>query len=340
MPTNDLPMPDWRVIDAVLAGTASPEEQSVVRRWMAESDANAALVESMRAALSPLPAGAIDVDAAWKSVAKQVGIGAPGTRHKPTDATVRPLRLRRSAPRWIWIAAAAAGVTLVATLSVRRLTTSDMPVTEIRTASGERMTRTLDDGSTVTLNAESRLRYSPGPNTRHVYLDGEAVFQVVHDSRRPFYLHAGSAVITDLGTRFGVRAYPEGARVDVAVTEGSVALHRNTAPGDSVVLHAGAVGHLSAEGVVSVDPSELPTQLTAWLDGTLLFNRSPLAEVAAELRRRYGVTISVADTSLRARRVTAAFRDETITQALDAISLALGIEYQRRGDTIFVTPRR
>jgi transmembrane sensor len=162
----------------------------------------------------------------------------------------------------------------------------------------------------------------------------------VHDSRRPFQVHAGSAVITDLGTRFDVRAYAEVARVDIAVTEGSVAVHRKTAPSDSVVLHAGSVGHVSSEGTLSVDPAEKPAQLTAWLDGTMVFNRSPLAEVAAELRRKYGVAILVADTSLRQRRVTASFRDETITQALDAIALALGIEYQRRGDTISVTQRR
>lgn len=333
-------MPDWRVIDAVLVGAASPEEQAAVRRWMAESDANAALVESMRAALSPLPAGAVDVDSAWKSVAKKVGIGVSGTRQAPGNRTVRALPVRRSAPHWIWIGAAAAGVMLVASLSVRRLIRSDGPVTELRTASGERITKTLDDGSTVTLNAESRLRYSPESNARQVYLDGEAVFHVVHDSRRPFQVHAGGALITDLGTRFGVRAYPEVSRVDVAVTEGSVAVHRKTASGDSVVLRAGSVAHLSSDGTLSVDPSEQPAQLTAWLDGTLSFNRSPLVEVAAELRRKYGVAIRVADTGLGARRVTASFRDETITQALDAISLALGIDYQRRGDTIVVTARR
>ncbi|MGH9888935.1 MAG: FecR family protein [bacterium] len=327
-------MPDWRAIDAYLAGTATPEQREAVRRWVAESEANAAIVESMRAALSPLPSTAVDVDAAWSSVAKRVGIGSPSSRH------ARPFPMRRAATRRAWPIAIAAGVLLVASLSVLRFARSNAPVAELVTGSGQRITKTLDDGSTVILNAESRLRYSPDRNGRQVYLEGEAMFRVAHDSRRPFRVHAGGAVVSDIGTQFGVRAYPEVARVDVAVTEGSVSLHREGAPGDSLVLRAGSVGHVSAEGLLSIDPSERPAQMTAWLDGTLVFTGSPLAEVAAQLRRKYGVPVLVADTSLNARRVTATVHHETLTQALDAITLALGIGYERRGDTIVVTPRR
>ena len=51
---NDPTMPDWRLIDAYLAGEASNTEQEAVRRWMTESPANAAIIEQMRAALSPM----------------------------------------------------------------------------------------------------------------------------------------------------------------------------------------------------------------------------------------------------------------------------------------------
>ena len=81
------------------------------------------------------------------------------------------------------------------------------------------------------LNAESRLRYPAdfGATARDVELVGEGYFEVVHDSTRPFRVHAGGSVTEDLGTHFVVRAYPELRHVDVAVTEGLVSLHREGA---------------------------------------------------------------------------------------------------------------
>src|SRR5215208_4419345 len=135
MSSSEPPMPAWRVIDAYLAGQASPEEQEVVRRWMAESERNATLVESMRASLSPLPTDSLDVDAAWSSVATRVGIGRSSAEPRPTSGAAHVIiPLRRGTPRWVWTGAAAAGVLFVASLGVWRLTRNATPSTELRTA--------------------------------------------------------------------------------------------------------------------------------------------------------------------------------------------------------------
>ncbi len=79
-----------------------------------------------------------------------------------------------------------------------------------------------------------------------MWLEGEGYFEVTHDARRPFRVHAGDALTEDLGTRFVVRAYPELAAVDVAVAEGVVSLRRHpprgtrgAGAGDSAVIRAG-----------------------------------------------------------------------------------------------------
>ena len=94
----------------------------------------------------------------------------------------------------------------------------------------------------VTLNAGSRLRWRAdyGARTREVQLEGEGYFEVRHDGARPFRVHAPGAVAEDLGTRFTVRAYPEGSGVEVAVAEGRVAL-RALVDTTRVLLDAGAV---------------------------------------------------------------------------------------------------
>jgi hypothetical protein len=72
----------------------------------------------------------------------------------------------------------------------------------------------------------------------------------------------------------------------------------------------------------------------AWTRGRLVFRDAPLAQVAADLRRWYGVRLEVADSSLLARHLTASFDGEPLDRVLDVISLALGVTTQRSGDRV------
>src|SRR5699024_5622708 len=76
---------------------------------------------------------------------------------------------------------------------------------------GQKATLRFGEGSVITLNSESTLRYPTrfSADKREVYLDGEAYFSVEHDSTRPFIVHVGETTIRDLGTAFNIRAYNE-----------------------------------------------------------------------------------------------------------------------------------
>jgi len=324
----DPQMPDWRVIDAYLVGQATADEQGVVRRWMAASPANTALVERMRDSLAP--AGSeVDVDAAWKAVARRTGLDASARRGSAGVHQFPGRRLR------LWIPVGIAAALLIAVLIGAWQANRTM---EMAAGPGERITRTLADGTIITLNSGSRVRYPRRfSGERKVELDGEALFQVKHDAQHPFRVLANHAVARDLGTRFVVRAYAELGRVDVGVTEGRVSLKHDAARADSLVLDAGMAGHVTADGTVAVDREAVAATMTAWVDGILAFNATPLADVAAQLRRRFGVDIRFEDTAVARRRVSTSFRDEGLTQVFDAITLALGIAYERRGDTVFVS---
>jgi ferric-dicitrate binding protein FerR (iron transport regulator) len=78
----------------------------------------------------------------------------------------------------------------------------------------------LPDGSKVVLNANSKLEYPPGfsNNTREVYLDGEAYFDIAHDPGKPFIVHTGSISTRVLGTAFNINAYRSQQFVEVTVT--------------------------------------------------------------------------------------------------------------------------
>jgi len=272
----------------------------------------------------------IDVDAAWSRFSARNHIGTP----------VTPFR-RRAIPRIWQIAAALVMVATGATLWSRLTKTpSASPVMrEVFALNGQRTTLTLDGGIRVSLNGGSRLRYAvSGAGSRDVYLDGEAYFEVAHDPGRAFRVHAKRGVVRDIGTRFSVRAYANQANVEVAVVEGVVALSADSASA-AIELAAGDLGILPDAGATTVThPSSLDRYI-GFANGSLVLEGMTLRDVASALERWYGVSVTVDDAVLATRPVIARFRGETITQALDAITLALGARYELRGEAYVIRTR-
>jgi ferric-dicitrate binding protein FerR (iron transport regulator) len=89
---------------------------------------------------------------------------------------------------------------------------------------GERRSITLADGSTVDLNARSRVRIEFSDAERRVeLLEGQALFQVAKDKRRAFIVRSGSAFVRAVGTQFDV--YRKASGTTVTVLEGRVAVY-------------------------------------------------------------------------------------------------------------------
>ncbi len=269
----------------------------------------------------------VDVDAAWSRFRRQHELGA----------AVIPIR-RRITPT-IWRIAAvlvvAAG-SLTVWRGARKSPAVAAPVREVFALNGQRTTVTLDDGTRVSLNGGSRLRYATtNVGARDVFLDGEAYFEVTHDATRAFRVHAKRGVIRDIGTRFTIRAYAAQPNVEVAVVEGVVALSADGA-GAAIELKAGDVGVLPASGIATFVRGASLDRYVAFANGSLVLDGVTLADAAVELERWYGVNVTIGDSALSARPVVARFHGESIVRALDAITLALGARYERQGDTYVI----
>jgi ferric-dicitrate binding protein FerR (iron transport regulator) len=87
----------------------------------------------------------------------------------------------------------------------------------------------LPDKSVVWINAGSSLKYNKSFNkiNREVYLEGEAYFEVSHDSLKPFIVKSDALDVKVLGTRFNVKAYENDQTVDVCLISGKVDVHFN-----------------------------------------------------------------------------------------------------------------
>ncbi len=147
-------------------------------------------------------------------------------------------------------------------------------------AHGRTLTQPLPDGSSLALDAQSRIAFDYGARHRGArLLEGAAFFTVQHDAQRPFVVQALDVVVTVLGTRFGVEIEPGGA-VLVQVESGRVRVER---AGATLAEGLGAGEGLRA---TPGNPPEAVSGIAApWRHGRLHFNAVPLGEATARLAR-------------------------------------------------------
>jgi transmembrane sensor len=251
----------------------------------------------------------------------------------------------RSAPRrWYRPAAAAAAAVLAAAIATG-LWVSRRPGWQVlSTAIGQERHVRLADGSRLTLNTNTRLEVRFTRARREVYLRrGEAHFDVVHDPSRPFLVHAGSALIRDIGTQFEVRLRSD-RDVDVLVDEGRVEVQgpptagqgtaRSVARGETAgwarSLCAGE--RLIVAGprltVLTVSPRQLADAL-AWRQGALVFTSEPLSRAIAEVRRYTDARIVLQGPQVASLRVSGRFRTNDVPGFLEALQAALPVRVSR-----------
>jgi ferric-dicitrate binding protein FerR (iron transport regulator) len=338
-----MPRPlDWQLIDRYLAGQASRDEIADVQTLANEDPTWAQALEMLRSDFATQAPNQWNADLAWSRIRPRLATehDIPAARRHPDTRR----ESRHSTLHW----RIAAGLLIVAgslaawQVMARQSSVPNgvMAMREIVTPNGARNTVTLDDGSRITLNAGSRLRWPRdfGARSRDVYLEGEAYFVVTHDATRPFRVHARDAVAHDLGTRFTVRAYAELPHVEVVVAEGTVSLRHDRPSADSAILGTGQLGRLGPSGAPTVESNVTLERWTAWTGGSLVLDGLTLAEAIPQLERWYDATITVADPRLAQRRVSARFHDETLPQMLDALTLALGARWQQSGRSVTLAP--
>ena len=205
----------------------------------------------------------------------------------------------RSAPSRRWMVGAG-GFAVAAGLALAILPSTLMQPTfqTYVTGKGQHKRVTLADGSIVDLNAETSLKVSFARSERHVVLgDGEAIFDVAHDEKRPFTVQAANRVVRVVGTQFDVRNRQGELTVTVARGKVQVRPMAATATGRAFLLTPGQrleVGQTGAELLKIVDPQEA----FGWRAGRLVYRDQPLADVVADLNRQFVDQIEIGDPEL------------------------------------------
>ncbi|HRN56946.1 MAG TPA: DUF4974 domain-containing protein [Agriterribacter sp.] len=263
--------------------------------------------------------------------------------------------------RWLYATAVAAAFAGILFLTTRK---HDAPLENQRqeaqlkynstevSKSGERKSIQLPDGTKVMLNAGSTIHIAEGFNTgsRELTLIGEAFFDVVHNTEKPFIIHTSAMDIKVLGTVFNVRAYPGDKTSETSLLKGSVEVTLKNNKKEKIYLHpnekiilpniagvpvaenkklkdkAAATGNFKITGLTYNTTDSTLTEVS-WTENRLAFNDNSFETIAAELGRWYNITISFTDEKVKQYRFTATFDQKNIEQVLQALQLSRYFKY-------------
>jgi ferric-dicitrate binding protein FerR (iron transport regulator) len=197
---------------------------------------------------------------------------------------------------------------------------------------GEKFTIILSDGSKVTLNADSKLKYPEQFNSsiREVYLEGEAYFEVHHRTSKPFIVHSKNLSTTVLGTKFNISAYSENKIIAVSLLEGKVKVSRSEkGKTDEIVvlkpkekLLYNKENNISSLGVFD------SLETVGWKDNIYKFENEPLGEVLSRLEKAFDVKFRLDDKSILEQNITIKFEKKSLQTVVDVIKSLTGLDYK------------
>ena len=292
------------------AGDVHGEARSRFIEWLRRSPEHIQAYLEVSGVWAELPSsdpeGRIDVASLMARARSEPDVIAlsPGTAtlHSPAPAPVEAVL----PPRWRRAALAMAAVALLAAVTVLFLRGGNLGGS-YSTGIGEQRTVQLADGSTVELNARSTIQVQLTEHERNVtLLDGQAFFRVAKDKQRPFIVRAGEAQVRAVGTEFDV--YMKQAATVVTVVEGRVeTFDASDSPGSAgVILSAGE--QLTVLPHTVTKPMRTDTAVaTAWVQKRLIFEETPLSDVAEEFNRYNRRPLTIDDHELETLRISGVY---------------------------------
>ncbi len=207
------------------------------------------------------------------------------------------------------------------------------------TAVGEQRVVMLSDGSSVSLNTNTKVKVRYNNHTRKIILvEGQALFDVVHDSPRPFEVHAAGGFVRALGTRFDVLLIDNA--VTVAVLEGTVEVVPDQTDavsqrGAAKITSGESVKYWSSGTIAQIQKSDVE-RLSRWREGKLDFDAYRLADAISEFNRYTTNKLVIESSNLADILISGIFRIGDTESFLFALKETFNIRVIRRPDIILL----
>lgn len=339
-------------------------ERAACAAWLEESPLHvemflrATSVDRMTELMAPEDVRAL-AQKKWDTHGTVVGFPGPNAiadRSSGTHLSDAAAPSRGSRSGWARFAAIAAGLAVLVAGGMWYEWSGPGSWDTYETKIGEQRVVSLADGSMIYVNTDSQINVRYTDKARDVQLrDGEALFKVEHDARRPFQVQVGNTIVQAVGTEFNIYRRSGGTRV--AVVEGVVQVSQAsgsaTAAGDPVAhdasgrsgriterLVAGQGLNLAQDGALEKTTAVSVSQVTAWRQRRLVFEWRTLDEIAAEFNRyNRAPQIRVEGNTVGQRRYTAVFDADNPQTLLRFLSKDENLKFAAEGDDFVIRAR-
>jgi transmembrane sensor len=366
MKINDI---SERIIIKYFEGKATQEESGLLSDWLDQNKSNRQIFASLKKAHIEIEANAIhgssSTNEAYKRFLDHIN---KYERLKASDRKKKKIFLRNNILRYaaIFIVILSVGITGYF-LGNHLSPGADNNFCEINVPYGSRSMVILSDGSTIWLNAGSKIKYDRhfGISSREVFLEGEAYFDV-KKAKHPFIVYTSHIDIHVLGTTFNVKSYPDEDNIEATLVEGIIRIESKRSdkpvflkPKEKFTFHkpdaktevsyckkeneSDQTGHKdSIDATATLAPVQEmkikrnvnTDEYTSWKDGNLIFNKEPLESLARKLERKYDITFSFENEELKNYSYSGTLRDFPLEQVLKALELTSPINYSIREKTV------
>lgn len=316
---------DIHLLTRFLAGEASAEEETAIQDWIAVSGKNRSEFEELKKVWDTLgktrSTQQISIDKEWNYLQSKIG---------KSDIEVK----RFSPALLLRIAALIVLVSSLAFIGFQYLT-----VERISTQHAETKEVFLPDGSTVTLNAGSRLRYKNnfGKQNRVVGLQGEAFFDVEKDADKPFIIVLRDAKVQVLGTSFNVKAYKGMEQVEVTVAEGKVSVYEKKQPQKKVIAVAGEKAEYIRGQKVVKKTENIDRNFDSWKTRHIVFESDSLHNIVTTLSNVYHKSIVLRNPEINDCTLTTNFENEELETVFQVLESTLDVTVEEEGETIYIS---
>ena len=150
--------------------------------------------------------------------------------------------------------------------------------------------KTLTDNSMITLNKQSKLTSVFNEKERRVRLEGEAFFEIAHDTVKPFFIDVQNLEIRVVGTAFNVDERAEKGKIIVSVTEGTVLLNGQKR---SISLQKGQEAKYNVATGDFETAANRSLNFMAYKTKELIYEGQPLSKVVSDISENYGVSVEI-----------------------------------------------
>lgn len=255
---------------------------------------------------------------------------------RPSDKAVQqPVRHVR---KWHFSLGAAAAIVISAAVIGTQSLQQKVTTSTYATSVGGHKTITLTDGSQIELNTNTVLRVA-SDNPRNAWLDrGEAYFQIRHNAADPFVVIAAGHRVTDLGTKFLLRA--TNSQVDLSLVEGRAridSINPNMQP-HSAVLSPGQVAIATANSLSTSTKAE--TELAGelgWRRGVIIFHHTTLDTAVAEFNRYGNAKLVIADDDVGSLMLNGTFPTHDTQAFIRVAQQVLRLKVEKDGNRIVLS---